>query len=118
MNVIEEKSFNFAIKVIKIAKELRSEHREYDLTSQFVRSGTSVGANVSEAQQAQSKKDFIAKMSIAKKEANEVRYWTRLLSATEYLTEEKSKETLQEIEEILKILTSIVKTSQENIHNS
>ena len=79
--ITEEKSFQFAVEVVKAAKEIRSKHKEYDLTSQFVRSGTSMGANVSEAQKAQSHRDFIAKMSIASKEANETRYWIRLMTA-------------------------------------
>ena len=114
MNVAEEKSFSFAVKVIETAKEIRKAHKEYDLTSQFVRSGTSVGANVCEAVKAQSKKDFIAKMSIASKEANEVRYWIRLLRQTGYISEETGKELLKLAEELIRILTSIVKTSREN----
>ena len=94
MNVVEEKSFDFAVRVIETAKELRKMHKEYELTSQFVRSGTSVGANVCEAVKAQSKRDFIAKMSIAKKEANEVRYWIRLLKQTGYISEQQGKELL------------------------
>ena len=118
MSVSEEKSFAFAVKVVEAVKEIRSKHREYDLTSQLVRSGTSIGANVSEAQKAQTKKDFIAKMSIASKEANETFYWIRLMTATGYLDEVKSGELIALAQELLKILTSIVKTAQEKTLNT
>ena len=113
MNVSEEKSFEFAVKVIETAKEMRSKHNEYELTSQFVRSGTSIGANVSEAVKAQSRRDFIAKMSIASKEANEVRYWIRLMKRTGYISEGQGDELLASADELVRILTSIVKSSQE-----
>ena len=113
MNVIEEKSFAFAVNVVSTVKEMRRTQKEYELTSQFVRSGTSIGANVSEAVKAQSKNDFIAKMSIASKEANETRYWIRLLRETKYLDEAKGKELQAQAEELIRILTSIIKTSQE-----
>ena len=77
-SVISEKSFEFAVKVFKLVRELREAH-EYELGSQLLRSGTSIGANVSEGQQGQSRKDFISKMSIALKEAHETKYWLRLL---------------------------------------
>ena len=114
MNVVEKKSFEFAVEVIQAAKEMRKTHKEYDLTGQFVRSGTSIGANVCEAIKAQSRKDFIAKMSIASKEANEARYWIRLLNRTEYLDKPKAEALQAQSEELIKILTSIIKTSQEN----
>ena len=113
-SVTEEKSFQFAVDVVNAAKKVRSEHREYDLTSQFVRSGTSVGANVSEAQKAQTKKDFIAKMSIASKEASETRYWIRLMTATDYLDKSTADGLRQQIDELIRLLTRIVKSSQEN----
>ena len=113
MNVSEEKSFEFAVRVIETAKEIRSAHKEYDLTSQFVRSGTSIGANVCEAIKAQSRKDFISKMSIASKEANETRYWIRLLMRTGYVSEERGNGLLASVEELIRILTSIVKSSKE-----
>ena len=118
MSVAEEKSFMFAVKVVEAAKEIRAKHKEYDVTSQFMRSGTSIGANVSEAQRAQTKKDFIAKMSIASKEANEVFYWIRLMTATGYLNEAMSNELSSMAAELRRILTSIVKTSQENTLNT
>ena len=114
MGMVEEKSFQFAVDVVKAAKKVRSEHKEYDLTGQFVRSGTSIGANVSEAQKAQSKKDFITKMSIASKEANETRYWIRLMTATGYLDDATSQSLHSQADGLIKLLTRIVKSSQEN----
>ena len=113
-NVVLDKAFNFAIRVVNLYKFLCKDKKEYTLSKQLLRSGTSIGANVNEAQAGQSKKDFIAKMAIASKEARESKYWIRLLIETKYLDKE-SKHTeslLSEIEEIIKLLTSIVKTSQ------
>ena len=112
MGIGEEKSFAFAVKIVKTVKVIREQHREYDLTRQLVRSGTSIGANVSEAQKAQSTKDFISKLSIASKEAEETRYWLRLLIATEYLEETAGEELLSDVSELIRILTSSVKTMQ------
>ena len=113
LSVSEEKSFAFAVKVVETMKEVQLKHKEHDLTRQLLRSGTSIGANVSEAQKAQSKKDFISKMSIASKEANEACYWIRLMTATGYLDETISVELIALANELVRILTSIVKTSQE-----
>ena len=113
-NIVLDKSFNFAIRVVNLYKFLCKDKKEYILSKQLLRSGTSIGANINEAQAGQSKKDFIAKMAIASKEARESKYWIRLLIETKYLDKE-SKHTeslLSEIEEIIKLLTSIVKTSQ------
>jgi len=113
-NVVLDKAFNFAIRVVNLYKFLCKDKKEYTLSKQLLRSGTSIGANVNEAQAGQSKNDFIAKMAIASKEARESKYWIRLLIETKYLDKE-SKHTeslLSEIEEIIKLLTSIVKTSQ------
>ena len=118
MGIGEEKSFAFAVKIVKTAKEVREIHKEYDLTRQLVRSGTSVGANVSEAQKAQSTKDFISKLSIASKEAEESRYWIRLLVATGYLEESAGKTLLRDAEELIRILTSSVKTAQKKNLNT
>lgn len=95
---------------------LVKEYREYVLSKQVLRSGTSIGANVNEAQAAQSKADFIAKMSIASKEARETKYWLDLLAETDFIdkTNQYTKDLIEESEELIKILTSIVKTSQLN----
>ena len=117
MVMIEERTFNFALLIIDVYKFLKMKN-EYVLSKQLLRSGTSIGANVEEAEAGQSKKDFIAKMSIASKEARESRYWIRLLTASGYLDEYKGKDQLfKEINDIVNILTKIVKTSQQNLHH-
>lgn len=111
-NVICSKSFSFAVSVVKLCQYLCSEKKEFILSKQLLRSGTSIGANIREAQHAQSKKDFISKMSIALKETNESVYWIELLIATDFLDSKKSENILQDCIELRKILTSIVKTSK------
>jgi len=111
-SIIEKKSFEFALKIIELYKKLL-EQNEYVLSKQLLRSGTSIGANVTEATAAQSKKDFITKMSIASKEARETKYWLTLLSKSK-LVNIYLNDYLLEIDELIKILTSIVKTSQES----
>ena len=115
-NIILNKSFDFAVRVVKLYKFLCDEKKEYILSKQLLRSGTSIGANINEAQAGQSKADFIAKMSIASKEARESKYWIDLLIKTEYLNINDSHvQSIQnDIEEIIKLLTSIVKSSQGN----
>ncbi|MCM1990633.1 four helix bundle protein [Oceanirhabdus seepicola] len=112
-SIIEKKSFDFALYVIEIYKELSSEKKEYVLSKQFLRAGTSIGANVVEGEEAQSKKDFIAKMSIALKEACETRYWIKLLSCSQYLDTYNSDGLSKRCEEIIRILRSIIKSCKE-----
>jgi four helix bundle protein len=116
-NEILEQSFAFAVRVVKLSQMLQKEHHEFILSKQLLRSGTSIGANVNEAQAAQSKKDFIAKISISSKEARESKYWLDLLVATNYLdvTQVHVKTLLDDITSLIKILTSIIKTSQQNL---
>ena len=111
---ILDKSFSFSVRIVKLYKYLCDEKREYVLSKQLLRCGTSIGANINEAQAGQSKADFIAKMSISSKEARESKYWIDLLIKTEYLNENDNhtQSLLEEIEEIIKLLTSIIKTSQ------
>jgi len=116
MGIAEEKSFAFAVKIVKVAKTTQAQHKEYDLTRQLLRSGASVGANICEAQQAQSKRDFISKLSIASKEAEETRYWIRLLMATEYLEKDEGNGLLKDADELIRLLTSSVKTAQKNLN--
>lgn len=113
-NIVLDKSFDFAVRVVNLYKHLCKDRKEYILSKQLLRSATSIGANINEAQAGQSKNDFIAKMSIASKEARESKYWIELLIRTDYLdeTNNRTKSLLNEIEEIVKLLTSIVKTSQ------
>jgi len=115
-NIILDKSFEFAIRVVKLYKYLCDEKKEYVLSKQLLRAGTSIGANINEAQAGQSKKDFIAKMAIASKEARETKYWIDLLTKTDYLdiNENHVHSLISDIEEIIKLLTSIVKSSMEN----
>ena len=112
-NIIEKKSFDFAIRIVRLYKYLCDNKKEFVLSKQLLRSGTSIGANVAEAQQAQSKADFISKMSIALKEATETNYWLRLLNATDYLSDIEIKTILADCIEIEKILTTILKSSRE-----
>lgn len=111
--MIEERSFQFSLRIIKLVKDLR-ENNEYIFANQLLRSSTSIGANVAEAGAGQSKKDFISKMAIASKEARETRYWLRLIKEAN-LSHLEVSEYLNEIDQIIKILTKIVKTSQESI---
>lgn len=111
-NVIQEKSFTFALEVIKLYSEIRKLN-EFVISKQLLRCGTSIGANVEEAIAGQTRKDFFSKMSIASKEARETRYWLRLLKASK-LVDLNYDEHLQNIEEIIRLLTSIVKTGYTN----
>jgi four helix bundle protein len=109
-NVVQEKSFAFAIRIVSIYQFLTEDRREFVLSKQLLRSGTSIGANIEEAIGGQSDKDFYAKLTIAYKEARETHYWIRLLIATDYLTTEKGTSLLDDVEELLKIIGSIQKT--------
>jgi four helix bundle protein len=109
-NVIQIKSYAFAIKIVNICKFLQAEKKEYILSKQLIRSGTSIGANIEEAIGGQSRKDFFAKLTISYKEARETKYWIRLLTDTNYLTKEQTAPLLEDIEELLRIIGSIQKT--------
>ncbi len=105
--IIEEKSFDFAVRIVKLYQYLCEEKKEYVLSKQLLRSGTSIGANVSESQRGQSRPDFYSKIAIALKEANEAYYWIRLLHATEYLSEKQYSSLNSDINEIISILVAI-----------
>ncbi len=109
-NVIQKKSYEFALRIIALYRKL-CKGNEFVLSKQLLRSGTSIGANVEEAQAGQSRADFISKMSIASKEARETNYWLRLLRDSGTIDESEVKPLLAESEAIINILTSIVKTS-------
>ena len=113
-NVSVEKSFEFAVRIVNLYKYLTGEHKEYILSRQLLRSGTSIGANVAEAQRGQSKADFAAKMSIALKEANETDYWLRLLYRTDYLNERQYSSLSADNQELISILTAVCKTAGKN----
>jgi four helix bundle protein len=111
--LIEERSFQFSLRIIKLVKDLKS-NKEYIFADQLLRSSTSIGANVAEAGAGQSKKDFVSKMAIASKEARETRYWLKLTKEAN-LSQLELSQYLNEIDQIIKILTKIVKTSQKSI---
>ena len=113
-HICAEKSFEFAVRIVNLYKYLTAEYKEYVLSKQLLRCGTSIGANVAEAQRGQSKADFISKMSIALKEANETHYWLRLLFRTEYLSKTQFESLDKDITEILSLLTAICKTANQN----
>ena len=115
-NIIKEKSYQFAIEIVNLYRQMNQQN-EFILSKQLVRSGTSIGANVEEAIAAQSRKDFVSKMSIASKEARESNYWLRLLRDTDLLQGIDVRPLLKTSEEIIKIITSIVKTSTNNHKN-
>ena len=109
-NMIESKSFDFAVRIVKLYKFLTEQKSEQVLSKQLLRAGTSIGANVAEAQQAQSKADFLSKINIALKEATETKYWIKLLSATGYLSGYETDSIYSDCVEVEKILVSIVKS--------
>ena len=110
---VERKSFLFAVRIVKLCKHLNSVKKEYVLSKQLLRAGTSIGANIAEAEQAQSRADFISKMNIALKEAVETNYWLRLLQATDYLSENEFSSIHSDCRELEKMLTAIVKSSKQ-----
>ncbi len=112
-NVIEKKSFAFAIRIVNLNKYLIQDKKELIMSKQLLRCGTSIGANISEAERGQSRADFTAKMNIALKEANETYYWLRLLNATEYLDDRMFESLELDIKEIVAILTAICKKTNE-----
>lgn len=111
-NVVVDKSKAFAVRVVRLYQFLCDEKKEYVLSKQVLRSGTSIGANVKEAVRGQSKVDFIHKMNISLKEASETEYWLELLYETEYITEPQFESMITDCRELLKILTSIINTSR------
>ena len=112
-NIIENKSFDFAVRIVNLYRYLTDTRKEYVLSKQLLRSGTSIGANVAEAEQAQSRPDFVSKMNIALKETSETKYWIKLLSATEFLSEKESSSLLTDCVELEKLLVSIIKSSKQ-----
>ncbi len=114
-NVLKDKSYSFAIRIVQLYKHLSETKREFVLSKQVLRSGTSVGALIREAEFAQSKKDFISKMSISLKEANETSYWIDLFKDTSFLTIDEHSSLSEEIKELIKILVSTVKTAKQNL---
>lgn len=116
-NIIKDKSFLFALRIINLYKYLIKDKKEFILSKQILRSGTSIGANIEEAVGGCSKKDFIAKMAIAYKEAREINYWIRLLEKSDYIISKEADSLLIDCEELLKIIGAIQRSSK-NIRNS
>lgn len=116
-NIVKEKSFRFSIRIINAYKYLCNDKKEYIMSKQMMRSGTSVGAMIREAEHAETKKDFIHKMAIAQKEINETIYWLELLLATDYLDKEAYTDLNNDAIEIIKLITAIIKTTKSNINN-
>ena len=109
-NIVQEKSYNFALRIIQLNQLIIEETKEYVLAKQILKSGTSIGANVEEAIGAQSRKDFKAKLSISYKEARETRYWIRLLRDSNLIDKELSQSLIKDCNELLKIIGSIIQT--------
>ena len=111
-NIVKNKSFEFAIEIIKLYKFLCEQKKEFVMSKQLLRSGTLIGANVRESEYAESRLDFIHKMSIALKEANESEYWLELLVQSNYLDKKLQQKINLQLTEILKLLTAIIKSSK------
>lgn len=114
-SIIRDKSFAFAIRIVKLYQYLVSNKKEFIMSKQILKSGTSIGANIREAYNAESDKDFIHKLGIAQKECDETAYWLELLYATDYLTESEFSSINNECSELLKIIRSIILTKKQNI---
>lgn len=112
-NVVKDKSLEFAIRIVKLSKYLSSSKKEFVLSKQLLRSGTSVGAMIRESEHSESRADFIHKLAIAQKEMNETLYWLELLHNTEYLKETEFESINDDGTEIIKLLTSIIKSTKE-----
>ena len=115
-NAVLEKSFKFSVRIVKLYEHLINKNRYVEpLLKQLLRSGTSIGANITEAQSAYTKKDFINKLGISLKEARESEYWIRLLTATNHLDNKESDSIQKDCEELIKLLTTIIKSSKNNL---
>jgi len=113
-NVLKDKSYKFALRIVKLYKHLVEEKKEFVLSKQALRSGTSIGANITEGNQAQSKSDFIHKLSISHKESFETESWLNLLRDGEYITDKQAESLLGDCKELQKILTTSIKTVKLN----
>jgi len=116
-NVVKTKSFLFAIRVVKLYQYLCLDKKEFVLSKQLLRSGTSVGAMIRESEHAESKADFKHKLAIAQKEINETMYWLELLKETDYLTQDQFISLHTDAVEIIKLITSIIKSAKANINH-
>lgn len=114
-NILLQKSIQFSIRIIRLYKYLCESKKEFVLSKQLLRSGTAIGALISESEFAQSKADFINKLHVAVKEANETKYWLLLLSETEYITPAEYESVKKDNEELLKLLVASIKTAKTNL---
>lgn len=114
-NVIVDKSEDFAVRIVRLYKLLQSERKEFIMSKQLIRCGTSIGVNIAEAQEAQSDTDFVAKLYISLKECSETRYWLRLLCRTEYISENEYSSILNDTTELKALLTAIIKSKKQNM---
>jgi len=117
-SIVRKKSFDFAVRIVKLYRFLCDEKKEFVLSKQLLRSGTSIGANIEEALHGQSKRDYLSKMNIALKEANETLYWIRLFHATELLDDKQKESVFTDCNEIVSILVAIVETTKKNLENN
>jgi four helix bundle protein len=111
-NIVKDKSYDFALRIVKACKFLNQEQQEFVLSKQLLRSGTSIGALIREAEHAQSKADFINKMNVALKEANETEYWLMILKDSDYIDEKSFQSIHHDCAELIRLLINIVKTSK------
>jgi four helix bundle protein len=118
MSIVKDKSFALAVRIVNINKYLAETHKEYVMSKQLLRSGTSVGANIRESQNAESDADFIHKLAIAQKECDETCYWLELLLATKYLSQSEFDSIYNDANEVLKIIKSIIISKKKNIFKS
>ncbi|MBC7777083.1 MAG: four helix bundle protein [Phycisphaerae bacterium] len=116
--ILREKSFQLAIRIVKLCKHLREKKKEFEISSQLFRSDTNPGAMVRESEYAQSGADFINKLEVAQKELNETRYWIELLYATDYLTEGEKISILNDVDEVMRLTTSSIKTRKANLESN
>ncbi|MFN0174507.1 MAG: four helix bundle protein [Saprospiraceae bacterium] len=114
--ILREKSFQLAIRIVKLCKHLRENKKEFEISRQLFKSGTNPGAMVRESEYAQSGADFINKLEVAQKELNETRYWIELLYATDYLTESEKISILNDVDEVMRLTTSSIKTRKANLN--
>ena len=117
-NLLREKAMEFAIRTVNLYRFLTEEKKEFVMSKQVLRAGTSIGANIAESVRAESDADFIHKLSISRKEGQETIYWLELLQRTDYISQGQHDSMKQDCEELLKLLTSITLTIQKRIHNS
>lgn len=116
-NIVKTKSFAFAIRIVRLYQFLVDTKKEFVLSKQLLRSGTSVGAMVREAEHAETKPDFVHKMAVSQKEINETLYWLELLAETNYLTKEQFESINADAEELIKLITAILKSTKANLKN-